>query len=36
MGSNSAAFATDAELQNVKKQMGAGETARWPDVVSRL
>ena len=33
MRSDCAAFATDAELQKVKEQLGAGEPARWPAIV---
>lgn len=34
MGGNSAAFATEAELKQVKKQLGAARETRWPEVVS--
>lgn len=33
MRSDCAAFATDAELQKVKEQLGAGEPTRWPAIV---
>jgi hypothetical protein len=34
MRSDCAAFATEDELLKVKAQLGAGQQARWPAVVS--